>query len=131
VPFRTTVWLASIVPTIRSGCTAHVEAQVTNKRKHKVRKKKTERRPTAPWFDIADSIIPPTLNSVTQGYAYYLGKVETDGPIIVEGNWHVNVIIRLHQTLNRKGNSCAPFPDSESENASAYLRDLGGLSLDP
>lgn len=94
-------------------------------------KARNERRATALGFDIADSIIPPTLNSVTQGCAYYLGKDETDGPIIVEGNWRVNVIIRLYPTLNRKGNSCAPFPDSESENISAYLRDLGGLSLDP
>ncbi len=103
------VWLASIVPTIRSGCAAHVEAQVTNKRKQKVRKKNTERR-VALWFDIANSIIPPTLNSVTQGYAYYLGKGETDGPIIVEGKWAVNVIIQVPKTQPEKEIPWHRFP---------------------
>ena len=129
LPFRTTTWPLSITPTIRSGCAAHVEAQVTNKRKHKVRKKNTQRRGTALRFGVADSIISSNTQLGYTGMCLLPGEGETDGPIIVEGKWAVNVIIQVPKAQPEKEIPWHRFPIlNQKTSPHTYVIWVGSIS---
>src|SRR5580692_2156780 len=57
LPFRTTVWLLSMLPRIRSGCSAHAPTQRVTLSMHNVQKAVTERLATALRFGVEDTII--------------------------------------------------------------------------